>query len=199
MKFLLVFLTLMSVTAACAPGQAIPQATQTPSPVTIISDTPVSSASASGTPSVVCPCPSGAFPPVPSQGGTAGGTPVICNCPAIFLSPTILPTEGVSTQFPASTADVTQQDNGKTFYLHPGESFLLNLGTDVFEWTVDIDNQDVLSRVKNVMVIRGAQGIYQANNPGQAVLTAVGNPFCRNSVPACMAPSLLFKITVIVQ
>jgi hypothetical protein len=199
MRFLLVFLTLLLVTAACAPVQAISQDIQTPSPVTTISDTPVPSAITSGTPSVVCPCPSGAFPPAPAPGGVVGGTSVICNCPTILVPPTVSPTDGLSTQIPASTTEVTREDNGKTFYLHPGESFLLNLGTDVFDWTVDIDNQNVLSRVKNVMVIRGAQGIYQADNPGQAVLTAVGNPFCRNSVPPCMAPSLLFKITVVVQ
>ncbi len=199
MRSLLVFATLVLVTAACAPGQASSQDTRTPSPVTVISDTSVPSAITSGTPSVVCPCPSGPFPPAPAPGGAVGGTSVICNCPTIPVPPTVSPTEGMSTQIPASTADVTQEDNGKTFYLHLGESFLLNLGTDVFDWTVDIDNQTVLSRVKNVMVIRGAQGIYQANSPGQAVLTAVGNPFCRKSVPACAAPSLLFKITVIVQ
>jgi hypothetical protein len=77
--------------------------------------------------------------------------------------------------------------------------FWIVSGTEVFDWTVDIDDQTVLSRVKNVMVIRGAQGIYEANSPGQAMLTAVGSPFYRNSVPACMEPSMLFKITVIVQ
>jgi hypothetical protein len=83
--------------------------------------------------------------------------------------------------------------------MHPGENFLLNLGADIFDWTVQIDNQNVLDRVKNIMVIRGAQGVYEATSPGQAALTAVGDPFCRKSTPACMAPSMLFKITVIVQ
>ncbi len=198
MKSPLILLFLLTLTA-CAPGQVISQGTQTPTAVTVISDTPVSIVTATGTSSVVCPCPSGVFPPVPAQGGIAGGTPVICNCPAILLPPTISATEDGSTQGAASTNDITREDNGKTIYLHPGESFLLNLGTDIFDWTVDIDNQAVLSRVKNVMVIRGAQGIYEADGLGEAVLTAVGNPFCRNSVPPCMAPSLLFKITLIVQ
>jgi len=80
-------------------------------------------------------------------------------------TPQIIPTTGV-----------TKTDNGKTFILHPGECFLLNLGTDVFDWSVNIDDQNVLAMVKGVMVIRGAQGIYQAADPGQAVLTAVGTP-----------------------
>jgi hypothetical protein len=146
-----------------------------------------------------CPCPGGAIPTGQSQVGVNSGTPIICNCPAILLPPTISAT-AIGPASPAIPATgITLDDNGKTFMLHPGETFLLNLGMDIFDWTVEIDNQNVLARVKNVLVIRGAQGIYEANNPGQAVLTAVGNPFCLNSVPACAAPSMLFKISVIVQ
>ncbi len=80
-----------------------------------------------------------------------------------------------------------------------GETFLLDLGMDVYDWRVEIDNQDVLSRVPNIMVIRGAQGIYKAHNPGTATLTAVGDPLCRKSTPACGMPSMIFHLTVIVQ
>jgi hypothetical protein len=146
-----------------------------------------------------CPCPSGAIPTGQSQVGVNSGNPVICNCPAILLPPTISATDLGPTSPAIPATGITLDDNGKTFILHPGKTFLLNLGTDIFDWTVDIDNLNVLARVKNIMVIRGAQGIYEANHPGQAVLTAVGNPFCRNSEPACAAPSMLFKISVIVQ
>ena len=151
-----------------------------------------------GTSVVQCPCPSGVFPPGPSQGGSTVHSTVICNCPAILLPPTISPTEVGSTS-PAMPSNITLDDNGKTFILHPGDSFLLDLGADVFDWTVNIDGQSVLSRLKNVMVIRGAQGIYEAKDTGEAVLTATGDPLCRNSVPVCAAPSMQFKITVIVQ
>jgi hypothetical protein len=94
---------------------------------------------------------------------------------------------------------VTLSENGMAFTMHSGESFLLNLGTDVYEWTVEVDHQDVLQRKMGVAVIRGAQGIYVAQNPGTAILTASGDPLCRQTKPACMMPSLLFSITVIVQ
>lgn len=94
---------------------------------------------------------------------------------------------------------ITLADNGRTFVARPGDEFLLNLGMDTYEWSPVVDDQTVLSRVINIAVIRGAQGIYKAHNPGTAVLTAVGDPLCRNTTPACMAPSILFRITVIVR
>jgi hypothetical protein len=198
MRILMVFPILIAV-AACAPQQAKSQVAQVPTTIVVSSGTPISPVVGFGTSQPLCPCPSGVIPPGPSQMGVIGGTPVICNCPALILPPTISATDVGSTPTVSATNDITLQDNGKTFIFHPGESFLLNLGMDVFNWTVEVDNQNVLSRLINVMVIRGAQGIYEANNPGQAVLTAVGDPFCRSSVPACGAPSMLFKITVIVK
>lgn len=94
---------------------------------------------------------------------------------------------------------ITLADNGSALTMDVGQRFLLNLGMDTFEWSVDTDNQDVLSRVKNVMVIRGAQGMYEAVGRGNAVLTAQGDPLCRSSTPPCMMPSILFRINVTVQ
>lgn len=92
---------------------------------------------------------------------------------------------------------ITLSDNGGTIVLHKGESFLLKLG-EMYNWNVAIDNQTVVSRAMNIMVIRGAQGVYDAHNVGQAVLTGVGNPWCLTSVPSCKMPSILFKLNVIV-
>jgi hypothetical protein len=50
----------------------------------------------------------------------------------------------------------------------------------------------------NIMVVRGAQGIYDAHNPGQAILSGVGDPWCLTSIPSCKMPSILFKINVTV-
>lgn len=91
------------------------------------------------------------------------------------------------------------EDNGRVVSMRPGETFLLDLGMDVYDWTVEIDDQAVISRVPNILVIRGAQGVYEAHMAGQATLTATGDPHCRQSVPPCGMPSMLFKITVDVQ
>jgi len=105
-----------------------------------------------------------------------------------------------STPQAVPSVGITLADNSKTYLLHPGDSFLLNLGTDEFNWTVNIDDENVISREKNVLPIRGAQGVYQASSPGQTVLSAVGDPICQKSTTSmCPAIAVFFKVTIIVQ
>lgn len=99
----------------------------------------------------------------------------------------------------SSAAAITFEDNGKTFHYNVGDSFLLNLGTDVFEWTVTVENQNVVALRVGVMVIKGAQGLFDALGPGTTTLTAVGDPLCRKSSPPCGAPTILYKVTLIVE
>ncbi len=93
---------------------------------------------------------------------------------------------------------ITLEDNGKTFNLKVGDAFLLNLGTDRYEWTVTIDNESVLHLKMGMMVIKGAQGIYDALAPGTVTLSATGDPLCLKSKPACASPSILFTVNIIV-
>ena len=62
-----------------------------------------------------------------------------------------------------------------------------------------VADQSIVSRVVNVLVIRGAQGIYRANAAGTTTLSATGDPPCRMATPPCGAASLLFHVTLIVQ
>ncbi|VVB93424.1 Uncharacterised protein [uncultured archaeon] len=93
---------------------------------------------------------------------------------------------------------ITLADDGKTISLKTNETFLLQLGEE-YEWNITIDDQTVLSRVVGVLVVRGAQGIYKAHTPGRAILTAVGDPICRKSIPPCAAPSREFRLNVVVS
>ncbi len=77
------------------------------------------------------------------------------------------------------------------------ETFLLKLG-EGYDWNITIDDQTVISRAVNVLVVRGAQGIYVAHKPGSATLTATGSPECLKLQPPCARPSILFKLNVIV-
>ena len=93
---------------------------------------------------------------------------------------------------------MTLADDGTSLDLTVGDRFLLDLGSG-FDWTVSIDDQSVLSRVLNVAVVQGAQGIYQARAQGRTTLSATGDPPCRKSTPACGAPSRLFRIVIVVH
>ena len=93
------------------------------------------------------------------------------------------------------TLTITQENNDQTIELNIGDLFLLKLGED-YIWNVEIDNDDVVSRTKNIAVIKGAQGIYEAKMSGSATLSAVGDLPCREEVPPCAAPSILFKIQI---
>ena len=57
----------------------------------------------------------------------------------------------------------------------------------------------IVSRVIGITVVRGAQGVYVAHQPGSTQLTAAGDPVCRQSQPPCGAPSRLFQIQIVVQ
>ncbi len=92
---------------------------------------------------------------------------------------------------------ITLADNGRTITLNVNETFLLKLG-EGYDWNITIDDQTIFSRVVNVLVVRGAQGIYVAHRPGITTLTAVGSPECLKSQPPCARPSILFKLYVVV-
>jgi len=93
---------------------------------------------------------------------------------------------------------ITMADNGKTMELKVGDTVLLNLG-DGYDWNISITDESIISRVKNIMVIKGAQGVYQALKAGTTDLVAVGDPPCRASTPPCMAPSIIFQVSIVVR
>ncbi len=97
---------------------------------------------------------------------------------------------------PSPVKNITSADDGKTITLQPNETFLLKLGED-YDWNVTIDNQTIISIVPDVLVVRGAQGIYMAHNPGHAALTALGEPICPQGQP-CPTLVRVFKLHIIV-
>jgi hypothetical protein len=210
MKTSLILLLIIFTMAACAPQSKVTpinnpslipvtDATPVATVVPVTGTLPVTTDIPVATSVQVCTCPTSMTTPPAAQGGVINPDTVICNCPAILVPPPVATTGIGSSPQTIPANGINLGDNGKTFILQPGESFLLNLGTTDFNWTVSVDNQNVLSRERNIMVIRGAQGVYQAAQPGQAVLSAVGDPICQNSKTVCMALAVFFKVTIIVK
>jgi hypothetical protein len=140
-------------------------------------------------------------PPTSEPGETS--TPVL---QPTTIAPSLPPGSGTTTMTPpAATAAPTGQelsltlaDEEKTVNLKVGQRFLLNLGAD-YDWTPLVADQNVVSRVVGILVIRGAQGVYEAHAPGTTILTASGSPTCLKSKPACAMPSRLYKVTLVVE
>ncbi len=78
-----------------------------------------------------------------------------------------------------------RRSNGRTLGLHVGDRFVLKLGED-FNWTPTVADQSVVQRVPGVLVVRGAQGIYEAERLGETDLTAVGTGL-RLALAGCFA------------
>ena len=104
----------------------------------------------------------------------------------------------VPTEQSDSTPRITLAENGQTVTYQVGQSFLLFLGED-YTWSLSISDQNVISRVKNIATIRGSQGVFDALKAGTSVLSAVGDPTCRDQQPACAQPSINFQVTIVVQ
>lgn len=98
----------------------------------------------------------------------------------------------------AEQKTITLDNQDETIRLVVGERFLLNLG-EGYTWDVGVSDETVVSRVRNITVIRGAQGVYEALRPGTTTLSAVGDPACRQAKPPCGMPSTLFTITLVVS
>jgi photosystem II stability/assembly factor-like uncharacterized protein len=93
---------------------------------------------------------------------------------------------------------VSLKNDGTVIQLQPGERFLLKLGEDN-DWTVTVTDQSIVSRVAGILVVRGAQGVYEAHAAGSTTLTATGDPVCRQAQPPCASPTREFRLDIIVS
>jgi hypothetical protein len=161
--------------AECA--SPIPQGERTPSPLDQATDVAQTAAAQSGVGSstVITTVAQGPITVLPVP-------------PRQQLTPT--PLQGPAT--------IGIQDNQQTVYLAVGDTFQLKLGEQP-TWTVQIENEQIVARVRETATDSATQGVYKALTAGQTTLTATGEPACRQSRPACMLPSLLFRLTIVVR
>jgi predicted secreted protein len=129
---------------------------------------------------------------------TAMGTPFCYNAVPRCLMPSRLFTLHVNvTGGNSSGLTVTMADDGKTIPLAVGQRFLLSLGQD-FDWTVTVDDPNIVSRVVNITVVKSAQGVYEANKVGTTALHATGVIICPPG-KVCSQIALAFRVQMVVQ
>ena len=95
-----------------------------------------------------------------------------------------------------SPSIVTLANDGQTITMRVGETFSLQLG-ETYSWSASVVDQSILSRVVNVTVVRGSQGIFAAKAPGQTTLNASGGLVCAANQP-CPALARVFRVQVVV-
>ncbi|MBM2812323.1 MAG: hypothetical protein HW416_3082 [Chloroflexi bacterium] len=127
---------------------------------------------------------------IPGGGGTFIEADRVCIMiypPPPGCAVAVTPTAG------AASSVVTLSDNHKTMTLFVGQTFTLDLGTS-YVWTGLVTDPSILARVDAGPA--AGRGVYQALGFGQTTLTARGDPPC---YPLCLAPSILFEITIVVR
>ncbi len=98
---------------------------------------------------------------------------------------------------PQSSITVTRADDGGTVTLRVGDRFLLKLGDD-FIWSATVSDQSVVRRVPNILVVHGAQGVYEALREGETDLNATGTPNCPPQQP-CPQIAVAFHVHLVVK
>jgi hypothetical protein len=93
----------------------------------------------------------------------------------------------------------TLDDKEKTITLSKGDTVLLKFGNETFDWTITVENQKIIDRVKNVMVMSDAQGLYKALASGTTDFVVKGEPKCFKTAPQCALALVGFKIHILVK
>jgi hypothetical protein len=71
---------------------------------------------------------------------------------------------------PDSSGKITLDQNHQTIQVKVGQSVLVALGDG--DWTLQVSDPSVLQRVKGVMLVRGAQGLFDVMQAGQTKVSA---------------------------
>ncbi|MFY9610269.1 MAG: hypothetical protein WAU45_16850 [Blastocatellia bacterium] len=107
---------------------------------------------------------------------------------------------GLSDKFPLFKGHIITFDNvGQTILLGVGDRFLLFLQKSGYEFSPAVLDTAVLRKVEEVEIIPGSQGIFEALKAGRTQLTAPGELPCHKTTPACLAPSLLVELNIVVR
>ena len=84
-------------------------------------------------------------------------------------------------------------------HIKTGEKIILSLHDSLqSSWTFTISDSGFLQRLPGGDVPQSAQAVYQAQNPGEVMITAYGEPACRKGNPPCKLLTRNIQIPVII-
>jgi hypothetical protein len=94
---------------------------------------------------------------------------------------------------------ITFEDDGKTFGLAVGSKFQLVLQKDSYEWAAAAFDPAFITRLTSEPALSGSQGVFQTTQAGTTQLSSFGDLPCAKLTPPCLAPSLGFRVTLIIK
>lgn len=190
--------------ASALPGVLVsptPPPSATPTHRVEMTDTP---GAPTRTPLPVSPEAASANPPggplvitvLPVDPAASGGSPAPTALSGSILGtpPSLLPLAGRDGQ----PLPITLADSGRQVSLAPGQQILFQLSEN-YTWKIQVADPAVLGKLQTATPPGGSQGVFEARQPGQTSLTAVGDPLCRSAKPPCAVPSIRFQIEILVQ
>ncbi len=129
---------------------------------------------------------------------TANGTPLCYNTVPRCLMPSRSFSLRINIRSGSNSGlTITFADNGKTIPLVVGQTFLLNLGQD-YDWTVTVDDQNIVGRALNITIPKGAQGAFEAKRAGTTAFHATGIIICPPG-QVCIQIALEFHVQLVVK
>jgi hypothetical protein len=92
---------------------------------------------------------------------------------------------------------ITLADDGQTLSISQGTSFLVSLG-EAYDWQVQIADPAIVSRVMNIAVPYGAQGVYVAEQVGRTTLGGTGTARGKTASADAGAATRSFRVQLVV-
>lgn len=94
---------------------------------------------------------------------------------------------------------ITLDDDGKTFGVAVGTKFQLVLQKASYTWDAATFDPSFVNKLANEPALRDSLGVFQTTQAGTTQLSSFGELPCAKVTPPCLAPSLGFRVTLIIK
>lgn len=94
---------------------------------------------------------------------------------------------------------ITFEDDGKTFGLAVGTKFQVVLQLSTYEWDAAAFDPAFITKLSNEPLLPNSLGVFQTTKAGTTQITSFGELPCAKVTPRCLAPTLGFRVTLIMK
>ena len=94
---------------------------------------------------------------------------------------------------------ITFDDDGQAFGLGVGSKFQLVLQKGSYEWDAAAFDPAFINKLADQPLLPSSLGVFQTTQAGTTQVSSFGELPCAKLTPPCLAPSLGFKVTLIIK